>query len=215
LTQGKINLAPASAFKYRWQERPKNYGKTMFTQKISLALSLLLLVGCAQFTTGWEGNSGAYDEPYAQSDFDELLGFGANMAKTPPASRAETCRILLKRQQETPRAGFQLHLMVGRLLSDTCGDIPNILDGVSSIPAENLSDERLQKLISLHTEALKRMGSVPKKSCSQGRKQKSVQTVPETKESAGAKKDENRLLREKLEAIRSMEKHLDENSGGN
>jgi hypothetical protein len=41
-------------------------------------------------------------------------------------------------------------------------------------------------------------------------KQKTVQSVPESKDTKGSEKNETRLLREKLEAIRSMEKHLDE-----
>jgi hypothetical protein len=54
-----------------------------------------------------------------------------------------------------------------------------------------------------------------RKSGSTERKQKTVQSVPESKGTNGSKKDETRLLREKLEAIRSMEKQLDESGGGN
>lgn len=191
----------------------------MLIQKMSLALSLLMLTGCARLATGWGGNPGSYAEPYAQADFDELLAFGGVMAQIPPSARAETCRTLLQRQQESPGAGFQLHLMVGRLLSDTCGDIPKILAGVNSIPAENLSDERLQKLVSIHTETLRRINSTPncptKKTGSLKRKQKTVQTLAEPKKATGSKNDEASLLREKLDAIRSMEKQLDENSDGN
>jgi hypothetical protein len=187
-------------------------------RNISLTLSLLLLVGCAEFNSGWEGNSAPYKAPYTytQSDFDELLAFGANMAKISPSSRAEVCRTLLKRQKNPPGTGIYLHLLVGRLLSDACGDIPKILDEVGSIPPGSLSDERMQKLVAIHTEALKRLQNVPRKVGTPGRKQKTVQTVTETKDSPGSKdsteskKNETRLLREKLEAIRSMEKHLDE-----
>ena len=108
-----------------------------------------------------------------------------------------------------------MHLMVGRLLSDACGDIPRILDGVDSIPPGSLSDERMQKFVAIHTEALKRLQNVSRKSGSVERKQKTVQSVPESKETKGSKKNETRLLREKLEAIRSMEKHLDESGDAN
>jgi hypothetical protein len=193
--------------------------------KISLAISLFLLVGCAEFTHNWNGNSATYSEPYAQADFDELLAFGATMAKVPSSARAETCRTLLKRQQESPRAGFLLHLLVGRLLSDSCGDISKILEATNAIPSENLQDERLQKLLVLDTEILKRMNSqtnttpicTTKKSTAQKRKQKSSTTAVDGKETgaSSSSNDEARLLREKLEAIRSMEKHLDESGGGN
>jgi hypothetical protein len=183
---------------------------------ISLALSLLLLTGCADFMTGWEeGQPDRYNSPYAQSDFDELLGFGANMAKMSPSSRAEGCRSLLKRQKNSPGTAIKLYLMVGRLLSDACGDIPNILDGVGSIPSGSLRDERMQKFVAIHTEALKRLQNMSRKLGSLEHKQKTVQSVLESKDATGSKKNENRLLREKLEAIRSMEKHLDESGDAN
>lgn len=195
--------------------------RQLFTQKTSLALSLVLLSACADFNAGWNGSNQYANDPYAQSDFDELLAFGANMANIPSSSRTEVCRILLQRQNGTPGAGVWLHLMVGRLLSDSCGDIPKILDGLGSIPPGSLSDQQLQKLVDIHTETLKRMSTVSRKSGSVSRKQKTVKSVPDAKESVGPKdatesrNDENRLLREKLEAIRTMEKHLDESSDGN
>jgi hypothetical protein len=184
-------------------------------RNIGLALSLALIAGCAPYNAGWNGNPNPYNDPYSQSGFDELLGFGANMARIPPSSRAETCRILLKRQKDSPGAGIQLHLMVGRLLSDSCGDIPRILNGVDSIPAGYLSDERIRRLVAIHTEALKRLNNQSRKFGSVERKHKTVQNVVESKDATGSKKDENRLLREKLEAIRSMEKQLDESGDGN
>jgi len=184
-------------------------------RKLSLALSLLLLAGCAQFNSGWNGGSGHYDDPYAQSDFDDLLGFGANMAQIPSSSRTKICRTLLKGQKDSPGTGIKLHLMVGRLLSDACGDIPRILKSIDSIPLGSLSDERMQRFVAINTEALKRMNNQPRKLGSTERKQKTVQSVPEAKDSTESKKDETRLLREKLDAIRSMEKQLDESGGGN
>ena len=182
---------------------------------ISLALSLLLLAGCAEFTAGWNGQPDHYYDSYAQSDFDELLGFGANMAKMPPSSRAEVCHTLQKRQKNSTGTAIKLHLMVGRLLSDACGEIPKILDGVDSIPPGSLPDDRMQRLVAINSEALKRMNNLSKKAGSLERKQKTVQSVLESKDSNGSKKDETRLLREKLEAIRSMEKHLDESGDAN
>ena len=105
--------------------------------------------------------------------------------------------------------------MVGRLLSDACGDIPRILEGVGSIPPGNLADERMQRLVAINTEALKRLQNVSRKVGTLERKQKSVQTVLESKDENVSKKNETRLLREKLEAIRSMEKHLDESGDAN
>jgi len=191
-------------------------------RNISLALSLLLLSGCAEFKSGWNGYSDPYySDPYAQSDFDELLAFGANMSKISPSARADVCHTLLKRQKNPPGAGVHLHLMVGRLLSDTCGDINKILSRVSAIPPGSIPDERMQRFVAIHTEALKRLQNVSRKVGTLERKQKSVQSVldskdtNESKDTSDSKKNETRLLREKLEAIRSMEKHLDESSDAN
>jgi hypothetical protein len=181
----------------------------------------LLLAGCAEFNSGWNGQPDRYYDSYAQSDFDELLDFGANMAKIPPSSRTKLCRTLLNRQKDSPEAGIQLHLMVGRLLSDACGEIPRILDDVASISPRSLYDERMQRFVAINTEALKRLQNVSRKVGSLERKQKTVKSVQESKDSTGpkdsteSKNDETRLLREKLEAIRSMEKHLDESGGAN
>jgi len=191
-------------------------------QNTSLALGLLLLSGCADFNAGWNGYQDPYyGNSYAQSDFDELLAFGANMAKISPSARADVCHTLQKPQKNPPGPGIYLHLMVGRLLSDTCGDIHKILSGVNAIPAGSMPDERMQRFVALHTEALKRLQNVSRKVGTLERKQKSVQSVldskdtGEAKDTSGSKKDEARLLREKLEAIRSMEKHLDESSDTN
>jgi len=188
---------------------------SLFLRNISLALSLLLLAGCGPYNSRWNSSSNPYDDPYSQADFDELLAFGANMARIPPSSRTEVCHILLKRQQNAPAPGIQLHLMVGRLVSDSCGDIPRILNGVASIPPGHLYDERLQKLVAIHTETLKRLNNQPRKQVFVERKRKTAQPVIEPKETKGSTQDENRLLREKLEAIRTMEKQLDESGDAN
>jgi hypothetical protein len=73
----------------------------------------------------------------------------------------------------------------------------------------------MQRLVTIHTEALKRLHNVSRKLGSLERKQKTVQSVLESKDTNGSKKNETQLLREKLEAIRSMEKHLDESGDAN
>lgn len=183
---------------------------------ISLALSILLLAGCAEFNAGWNGYSApSYNDPYAQSDFDELLAFGANMSKISSSARTDVCRTLLKRQKNPPGPGIHLHLLVGRLFSDSCGDIAKVLSDVSAIPPGSLYDERMQRLVSIHTEALKRLQSASRKTGTPERKQKPAQSVVDSKDTNGSKKDETRLLREKLDAIRSMEKQLDESGDAN
>lgn len=187
---------------------------------MSLALALLLMAGCAWFKSGAQDSaSDSHKDPYAQSDFDELLGFGADMAVLPAVSRTELCRSLLNRQ--APGPGVQLHLMMGRVLSDACGDIPKILEGLDSPAVKNLSDERVRRLVAVQTEALRRINSLSKKMGLLERKYKIAQTAHESKKHKGSKdpkvsnKDESRLLRDKLEAIRDMERKLDETGDGN
>jgi hypothetical protein len=178
---------------------------------ISVLLCLLALSACAEFNSGWHRYPTRYNDPYSQADFDELLAFGDNMAKISPSARAKVCRSLLKRQTSSGHTGTQLRLMVGRLLSDACGDISRILYEVGSIPPGSLRDARTQKLVAIHTEALKRMHSGPRRVVYTERKQKATQpSVSGSKASDGSKNSETRLLREKLEAIRSMEKELDQ-----
>ena len=204
-------------------------------QKISLALSLLLITGCTQFNLNGQEDQVLNGDPYSKSNFDELLAFGANMSNLPPLPRSEVCSTLLKHQKDSPSAGIKLHLMMGRLFSDTCGNIPEILDGVNSITHGSLSDDRVQKLVSIDTEALKRLHDVSIKLYSLERKYKKLQSLLESKKVSSSKKiiykpkkdvkdlkdigeptdDQTQLLREKLEAIRSMEKHLDESDNGN
>jgi hypothetical protein len=112
--------------------------------------------------------------------------------------------------------------MMARLFSDACGTIPGILEDVGFIPPGSLSDERVQKLVAIHTEALKRLKAASRQPAPLECKQKTVRSAHGSKNATGSKNttgsknvtgsknDENRLLREKLEAIRSMEKHLDE-----
>lgn len=185
----------------------------LFIRNIGLALCLFVLAGCAGLNSN--GYSNSYNNPYRQSELDELLTFGDNMAKIPSSSRIKVCHTLLTRQNNYTDPGVLLHLLIGRLLSDSCGDISKIQNGVASIPQARLNDDRVRKLVAIDLAALKRMNYTSKKVVSMERKHKKVQSVLESKDSNGSKKDEARLLREKLEAIRSMEKHLDESGDAN
>jgi len=157
-------------------------------------------------------------KPIEKSQFDELLDFAANFAGMPATPRTETCRALLKNQKEHPGPQIQLRLLVGRLYSDNCGEISKILEGVAALPAETVAEDRLQKLVTTYKEALKRMMTSAKKINVLERKQKAVETESALEPKPVAKEPKNgesSLLRDKLEAIRSMEKQLDEKKDGN
>ena len=108
-------------------------------------LALMLLSGCARFNPSWPGKSNG--DLYAKSDADELLSFGASLANKPAPARAEVCRNLRSRQKEAPGPGVLLHLMMGRTLSDSCGETLKILDSLDSPSVKNISDERVRWLV--------------------------------------------------------------------
>ena len=177
---------------------------------------IFLLSGCAQFnSTSPYKKTANYNDPYAQSDIDDLLAFGASMAAMPEGSRTDLCKSLQNTQKISYSEGVQLHLMVGRLLSDACGDIPKILEGVRSLSPSYTSDDRLQRLIAIDTQALTRIHQLEKKKHVVVQKPKKTKTIVETQKTPEPKQNEADLLREKLEAIRSIEKQMDESIDGN
>ena len=131
------------------------------------------------------------------------------MANMSEASRSELCKSLLDSQKTSTSSDVQLQLMVGRLLSDACGDIPKILEGIDAIKPRYIFDENLQRFITLHAQVLTHMQKQAIKLNNIEHDQQKVKSMLDVK---GVKKKETRLLREKLEAIRSMEKQLDESS---
>jgi hypothetical protein len=167
--------------------------------------ALASLTGCADFYSHSRYYEGSYDA-YERADIDELLKFGGDFANQSASFRAEECRRLLKRDKKSPAAGITLHLLLGRVLSDACGDIPKVLKSVAAIPPSSLRNDRVERLVAFSTEALKRMAYSQPKSF-----------APATgKKSKGGgegdyRSDDAKLLREKLDAIRSIEKNLDEN----
>jgi len=206
-----------------------NYSLMRF---MSFILLSVLFSACAPFNAEEEKEVSVQasppPKPPEKSQFDELLDFAANMAGMPVAARTDTCRALLKNQKEHPGPQIQLRLLVGRLYSDNCGEITRILEGVAAIPANMFSEERLHKLVASYREALKRMVTSTKKTNVNvvERKQKTVEKTVEknsdienTSEPKAVSKEqkgsESSLLRDKLEAIRTMEKQLDENRDGN
>jgi hypothetical protein len=180
-----------------------------FIRILSLTLSLLLSAGCTPHHSRFDGDYDRYEDLHSQANADELLGFGARMSRMSASSRAKECRSLLKRQNKNPGTDTQLRLMVGRLHSDSCGDISKILRGVGSIPKGQLN-QSTQNLIAIHTVALKHLNALSKKFGLLGSNQYKEASDSEVIDVKGSNKNETRLLREKLDAIRAMEKHLDD-----
>lgn len=179
-------------------------------------LSIALISGCAQMEPQPSPPTPeCYTPPKVASDFDRLLAFAAKTAELTPAARAEQCKALVKQNKDAPNLTNRLQLLVGRVLSETCGDITKILDDIGSLPPAALPDEAMKQFVATQTATLKQLQGYSKKLGNLERKQRTVHPA-EAKEKSDVgtpKTDETRLLREKLEAIRSMEKQLDESGG--
>ena len=184
-------------------------------RSLSFLLFAFLIFGCTRFNSTDPNISPApqlASTTYTQSAIDELLTFAADMAKLPESSRAEKCKSLLNTPKKTANDNVQLHLMVGRLLSEACGDIPKRLKEIEHLKAIYAADNNLQKLIILHEQVLINMHNHSQKLATIEHRRQKTKSNLESKEALESKDNETRLLREKLEAIRSMEKQLDESS---
>ncbi|PPD40288.1 MAG: hypothetical protein CTY17_06670 [Methylomonas sp.] len=168
----------------------------------------IILPGCAQHEAKPSPPAPIIEAVETSSEFDDLLRFGAEMANMTPVKRAEICKALTK-QTDTR---IHLKLMTGRLLSSHCGNITEIIHQIKTL---ELNDTRLQLLVAIHTEALVNLLSQRKKPAASHRKSKSILVEPPAKETQETTRDEVQLLRDKLEAIRNVEKQMDESSEGN
>jgi len=178
-------------------------------QAISIACALLLLSGCSHFKFGAEDPvPECVQPPKVASKLENLLSLANDMNKMPAAARTVFCHNLVKRQQESPSQELLLQQAVGRTLSDACGDISKLLDQTNAL-TPSLDEEPLRQFVGLQQEVLKNMLATSKRLSSQGKMKKKKPNSPDSKDSTEPVSEETRLLREKLDAIRSMEKQLD------
>ncbi|WP_051331949.1 hypothetical protein [Methylocaldum szegediense] len=182
----------------------------------SVLVGLALLTGCADYPGNWYRASyySPSNDAYSRSDIDELLGFGAAFANKSRARRAEECRRLLKFYQKNPDVGVRLHLLIARTLSEACGHTTKILAAVGGIAPEQMPDGRVQNLVAIHMEMLRHAGGQPRRAAVAERKPDRKPTEGRVSEpKPGGKEnsvtDEAQILREKLEAIRAIEKSMD------
>lgn len=177
---------------------------------IGIAVILIALTNSA--CVPLEANKPAVTEPVvkvnSQSDLEILLDFGANLSGLSASARAENCSAWLKRHKENPGFEALTHLLVGRLYADECGDIAKLVDDVRNLPADSLADSRLRNFVTLTMDSLLSQQELSKKLQTLERKQKKAKIIVE--KNTSDKKPDASLLRDKLEAIRAMEKQLDE-----
>lgn len=142
--------------------------------------------------------------PYLRVDSDELLRFGADLANATNTQRKTICRDLLQRERERAQPGLALHLLIGRTLSKSCGDIATVLRWVAAIPPDTLRDDRVRWLIAKEQAVLKEMQRLTRAAASAARTPKTARTdCPQPQQ------DEAQRLRQKLDEIRAIERQLD------
>jgi hypothetical protein len=172
---------------------------------LTLVAATATLAGCSDLETRPPEVSAVCEPTTTNRDLQEILAFGAQMAAANAGKREETCRTLLQTQKNGKwEQAALLRLIQGRLLSDACGNIGKLLEAAAAAQME----PELQNWFKVQIEALKRINNTSKKLTIQTRKLKSSEANQQPKD------DENRLLREKLDAIRSIETQIDGNAAG-
>jgi len=133
-------------------------------------------------------------------DIDDLLEFQADFAHKSPAARADECRWLVKRQQQSPQLEWTLRLMIGRPLSESCGDPGRLLRSYESLSSRQRMDRHSEGLGDYQARLLQRLGYGVRRDNAEHADKNAAKTA----------KDDPKLLREKLEAIRAIEREMDE-----
>ena len=169
--------------------------KTNFA--LIVCLAAWLLSGCAGFKASKDDLNAVYDS----EDLDELLHFGSDMANKSASSRAEVCQALLNRRQAAPSTGVQLHLLTGRLLSDDCGDIGDILQGIDGATLKTIADEPVRSLVAAQMEALRRMDNPSQNESAVKRKPKTAQHASESKKRKPEPKPDSKKEASKPQAV--------------
>ena len=206
-------------------------------------ISGLLLTGCVGNTPQTAAEQHQRYR-YDRVDLDELLAFGSELAERNDEELDNVCHELNQLEDNPVMAGsgLLLHRMVGRLYSEKCGDLKSLVKRLDSFSLESLPDWRTRQLVVMQASILRRklpltlspklvkLKTKTRKTTAGGRKRtgKHENTAmslhrsipvnalaqPHPHSSAPVKSSDDRLLKNKLEAIRAMEKQLDAVEGG-
>lgn len=173
-------------------------------------LCSFLLGGCAGHRFGFPSGTRGDESP----NVGELVNFQVDFAAKSPADRVKECRALRKKQGAKPEARWLLRLMIGRALSEGCGEPAALLRAYDALAGQRSLEQPVAGMAAYQAEVLKRVGRPARQAVPTGRKSRDETVQPAGKDKAEptppAAKDEAKLLREKLDAIRSMEKKMDE-----
>lgn len=166
-----------------------------------------LVVLCSCLLAGCSGHRYGFPFGKQETNVDDLVRFQADFAHRTPASRSRECQSLRKRQLQSPQARWVLQLMLGRALSEACGDPAKLLRAYENLVRQDAFDRSVAGMAAYQAEVLKHLRYRPGKESAADRKAVGKEAPP-------ARQDDAELLREKLEAIRSIEKRMDDRSSG-
>jgi hypothetical protein len=163
-------------------------------KSVILFLLILLLPGCGG---GYYGPGRSYGG--GSVDVDDLVQFQSSFADKSPSARAEECRRMLRYQQQSPQPGWALRLMIGRPLSEACGEPGRLVRSYESLRSKRYLGRGAEGMGNYYAKLLQRLN---------------VAGGARSEPTSRAGKDDAKLLREKLEAIRAIEKEMDERNAG-
>jgi hypothetical protein len=145
-----------------------------------------------------------------------------------------------ERDPASAGGGLVLHQLLGRLYSDECGDIKSLVTRLESFPMESLPDVQTRQLVTMQTALLRRQSPLvatptPPRRQHQHPLRKTGEATPKTSAksqpapssprrsspvsgpgkspppaAAATGQGDDQLLRQKLEALREMERKLDD-----
>lgn len=183
------------------------------------------------------------NDRYARADLNELLTFGSRLSGMTAAQQTSVCQDMLRSERDPASAGggLVLHQLLGRLYAEDCGDLESLVTRLESFPMESLPDVQTRQLVTMQTALLRRQ--IPREATPtpvakrrhKSRKAGEVATAPNAKVQAApssprravsgsgkspppaataARQGDDQLLRQKLEALRDMERKLDDADAG-
>jgi hypothetical protein len=176
---------------------------------------------------------------YARADLNELLTFGSRLSEMTAAQQTSLCHDMRKAEENpaTAGGGLVLHQLLGRLYAEDCGDVNSLVTRLESFPMESLPDVPTRQFVTMQTALLRRQSPrtaapVPVKRPHQPKKAGEGATTTNAKSqpapsslrrspsvrgpgkapsppAAAPQQADDQLLRQKLEALREMERKLD------
>jgi hypothetical protein len=194
----------------------------MENQPMSKArLLLLLFIGFLGGCQLWQEPKKPEQPPtvqprdYSATDLDSLIRYGEDLTKMTPPERLVECQQVDRMQLSNPRMGYRLHLVLGQMLLDDCGDPGTTLQNINAVTNE-ITDNRVRSWLVYVGELISRDR---KEAATSAELEKQLKVVQSGKHKVhkDVKVRDNKIqtleneveeLRSKLNALKSIEQKL-------